>query len=217
MHFLRLATAALLACASLVAAAPAKKHPKCPHYCKGTTNSSMSDAYVCGDPRLGPTQLPTKMPLSVFVTGYHRLGGLCPGEFLANWTDPKTSSYNYPPDNGFQLDTGGNPIMGNMTLTPGMLIDRFGSYYGSFLAPYGSPYDQRALPPSNLDTPAGDPTYPYNYHVYKVLMPFDVFVGPIAAWFGQPGQGTQYELINVNVMTLQSGGYLKELPKDEYP
>jgi hypothetical protein len=37
------------------------------------------------------------------------------------------------------------------------LMDRFGSEYGSFVSPAGAPYMQRALPPSNLDTPTTDP------------------------------------------------------------
>ena len=62
----------------------------------------------------------------------------------------------------------------------GMKLDRFGSEYGSFLSPAGAPYSQRALPPSNLDTPTSDPSYPYNYHVYEVAKPFVVLSGPIA-------------------------------------
>lgn len=61
-----------------------------------------------------------------------------------------------------------------------MRLDRFGSEYGSFLAPAGAPYSQRALPPSNLDTPAGNTSYPYNYHVYEVVQAFTVLSGPIA-------------------------------------
>jgi hypothetical protein len=37
-------------------------------------------------------------------------------------------------------------------------------------------------------------SYPFGYHVYRVLTPFNVTSGPIAAWFGQPGQGVQYHL-----------------------
>jgi Tuberculosis necrotizing toxin len=104
----------------------------------------------------------------------------------------------------------GVPIDGNQTLTVGTRLDRFGSVYGSFLSPYGAPYNQRALPPSNLDTPQSDPQYPYNYHVYEVAKEFDVLSGPIAGWFGQPGQGTQYKTYS-NVKTLISGGYMKEV------
>ena len=57
---------------------------------------------------------------------------------------------------------------GRQELPVGLLIDRFGSEYGKFLAPADSPYSQRSLPPQNLDTLETKPTYPYNYHVYKV-------------------------------------------------
>jgi hypothetical protein len=52
--------------------------------------------------------------------------------------------------------------------------------------------------------------YPYNYHVYRVLQPFNVVSGPIAAWFGQPGQGVQYEL-STNILGLISGGFIQEV------
>jgi hypothetical protein len=122
--------------------------------------------------------LPTKLPLSSEVYAYDRLGGLCPEEFLKKWYN--VTGYIYPPQNGFQLNTANNPIEGNQTLAVGMKLDRFGSEYGSFLSPAGAPYSQRALPPSNLDTPAADPSYPYNYHVYEVAQAFDVLSGPIA-------------------------------------
>lgn len=37
---------------------------------------------------------------------------------------------------------------------------------------------------------------------------FTVTSGPIAPWFGQPGQGVQYKL-NDNIMTLLEGGYIE--------
>jgi len=134
-------------------------HTSCPDYCAGTLNNqSLAHTYVCGDTRLGPTRLPTRLPLGDLVNTYDRFGGLCPGQFLAKWYSNATNSYIYPPDNGFQLNTLGVPIQGVITLQVGFLIDRFGSEYGSYVSPALAPYMQRALPPSNLDTPAGDPT-----------------------------------------------------------
>ncbi|KZP11315.1 hypothetical protein FIBSPDRAFT_819638 [Athelia psychrophila] len=181
-------------------------------YCAGTNNTK-GNHYLCGDARLGPTKLPTKLPLSSEIYGYDRLGGLCPGEFLKKWYNATGGSYIYPEQNGFQLNTGNAPIDGNQTLAVGARIDRFGSEYGNFLSPAGAPYNQRALPPSNLDAPTTGPSYPYNYHVYEVIKEFDVLSGPIAPWFGQPGQGTQYEAYT-NVMTLISQGYLKAVTLD---
>ena len=103
--------------------------------CTGTNDTGPSgSAYVCNDPRLGPLQLPTVFPLLSFVSDYDRFGGHTPGDFLAKWTDPETGFYNYPPENGFQLDVDKKPIKGNMVLLPGTEVDRFGSEYGRYLS-----------------------------------------------------------------------------------
>lgn len=53
---------------------------------------------------------------------------------------------------------------------------------------------------------------PYGYHLYSVAIEFDVEAGPIAPWFEQPGQGTQYELPNdQTVKQLVDLGYLVAL------
>ena len=107
---------------------------------------------------------------------------------MEKWWNTTANSYNYPPEptNGFQLDTAGKPIQGTQTLTVGLRLDRFGSEYGPFLAPAGAPYNERSIPPSNLDTPPSKPTYPYNYHVYEVTKEFDVTSGPIAGMYTCP-------------------------------
>ncbi|OQV25488.1 hypothetical protein BV898_00429 [Hypsibius exemplaris] len=174
-------------------------------HCAGTNH--VDPKFLCGDPRLGPIQLPTRMSLGSLVHTYDRLGGVCPGEFLRRWFNTTTNSYNYPPQDGFQLDTANNPILGTQRLLAGMKVDRFGSEYGYFLAAAGAPYNQRAIPPSNLATPGDDTSYPFNYHVYEVLSPFDVQSGPIAGWFEQPGQGVQY-FTSKNIRTLIAEGFL---------
>ncbi|KAF8858708.1 hypothetical protein BDZ45DRAFT_651075 [Acephala macrosclerotiorum] len=184
---------------------------QCPDYCAGTLNNqTLIHDYVCGDTRLGPKRLPTKLVLGSELATYDRFGGLCPGDFLSKWYNATTNSYIYPIDNGFQLSTSSAPIEANITLPVGSLLDRFGSEYGSFMSPYGAPYMQRALPPSNLDTPASSPTWPYNYHVYNVTKSLDTLAGPIAPWFGQPGQGVQYNMYT-NVLGLINGGYLSRV------
>jgi hypothetical protein len=131
----------------------------CPNFCGGTAyNASLQHDYVCGDPRLGPKRLPERIPLGDLVNTYDRFGGLCPGQFLAKWFDASTGYYIYPPDNGFQLNNAGATIQGLITLPVGFLLDRFGSEYGTYTSPQGAPYMQRALPPSNLDTPQSKPT-----------------------------------------------------------
>jgi hypothetical protein len=131
---------------------------QCPNYCAGTnTNQSLIHDYVCGDARLGPKRLPTHLPLDSLLDIYDRFGGLCPGQFLAKWFNSTSGYYNYPPVSGFQLNIASAPVEGTITFPVGFLMDRFGSEYGSFVSPAGAPYMQRALPPSNLDTPATDP------------------------------------------------------------
>jgi hypothetical protein len=138
--------------------------PQCPSYCAGTqTNSSLIHTYVCGDTRLGPKRLPTHLPLDSLLETYDRFGGLCPGQFLAKWFNSTSGYYNYPPIDGFQLNTASAPIEGTITFPVGFLIDRFGSEYGSFVSPAGAPYMQRALPPSNLDTDPSDPRSVVNF------------------------------------------------------
>ncbi|KAH8905774.1 hypothetical protein BR93DRAFT_997870 [Coniochaeta sp. PMI_546] len=180
-------------------------------FCNGTDfNATLRQNYTCGDPRLGPGKLPTKLPLDALTDIYDPLGGLCPGEFLAQWFNTTAGHYNYPPADGFALDVGGNPMKSSFILHPGVVVDRFGSEYGVFVAPAAAPYMQRALPPSSLDTPQSNPEFPYNYHVYIVRQSFTVIAGPIAPWYGQPGQGVQYKL-NESVQTLVNAGVLKRV------
>ncbi|CAK7237235.1 hypothetical protein SEUCBS140593_009890 [Sporothrix eucalyptigena] len=183
--------------------------PNFPLYCAGTINNgSLNSTYVCGDSRLGPVVLPSHPPTDSLVEVYDRFGGLCPGQFLATYYDAAAGSWKYPPFDGFQLDTAGKPIATAMTLPAGFLIDRFGSEYGSYASPAAAPFMQRALPPSSLDTPAGNPVYPYNYHLYRVTEAFEVTIGPIASWFGQPGQGVQY-MLSDTILSLIDGGFLE--------
>lgn len=116
------------------------------------------------------------------VLGYHRLAGLSPSQFLATYWNSATSSWIYPPDNGF-LIVHGRPDEAAFVLRPGRQVDRFGSEYGAFLAPVDTLYAERSLPPQSLDD--FDPAYTCNYHDYRVLKPFEVEAGPIAPAFGQ--------------------------------
>jgi len=202
--FIALAVLAISFTSSVVAA------PACGvNYCQGT-NGTDGVKYLCGDSRLGPLILPLGIPLGSIVANYDRLGGLCPSAFIQTWWNATSQSWIYPSQNGFQLDVQNAPIMGQQALEVGQFIDRFGSEYGAFIAPADAPYSQRSLPPSNLDTSPSSPKYPYNYHVYKVIKPFVVASGPIAGWFGQPGQGTQYQT-TVNVLGLISAGSIERV------
>lgn len=145
----------LLASATVISA---ECEPSSALFCQGTAqNQTLNTTYLCGDYRLGPVQLPSHPPSDSLIEVYDRLGGLCPGQFLATYFDSTAGSWKYPDFDGFQLDTAGEPIAEEMTLLAGLLIDRFGSEYGSYTSPASAPYMQRALPPSNLDTPASSP------------------------------------------------------------
>ena len=85
---------------------------------------------------------------------------------------------------------------------------------GTYVSAADAPYSQRALPPSNLDTPAGSYDYPYNYHIYNVVKSFEVEGGPIAPWFGQPGLGAQFYIgATGNILKLLEDGYLERVKK----
>ena len=98
----------------------------------------------------------------------------------------------YPPNNGFLGSSG------PATLVPGARIDRFGSDFGRFAAPEGTPFIQRSLPSSSASAP---------YSTFQVVRPFEVQAGQAAPWFGMPGQGVQYQLPST-VNQLISDGYL---------
>lgn len=155
--------------------------------------------------------LPTGLPLSGIAgsdSTYHRFGGLCPGEFLATWTD-STGAFVYPPYDGYQLETSGKPAVSNLTLPVGTFLDRFGSEYGTYMSPAGAPYAQRSLPPTNLDADPGA-KYPYNYRVYLVTRSLNVQGGIIAGWFEQQGMGVQF-FMPMNVLQLVENGYLSRI------
>ncbi|OAA70294.1 hypothetical protein ISF_02268 [Cordyceps fumosorosea ARSEF 2679] len=185
-----------------------------PCSCKGATPGTDADAaatYLCADARLGPKQLPTKLPLGRLVSGYNRLGrdDVTVEQFLANWTGPD-GKYKYPPQNGFTLDDNGNAINGTMQLEVGTLIDRFGSERGQYVTAASAPYSQRSLPPSSLKTDPRNPDFPNGYHLYKVIRPFTVVGGPIAPWFGQPGLGAQFWTGKVGtILQLITDGYIE--------
>lgn len=175
-----------------------------------------SATYFDGNSLLGPEQLPLFGRVGVQLIGYRRTGGESQAQFLAEYHN--ANGWIYPPDNGYLTTSPGHPIEWVQTLVPGQRIDRYGSVYGSFLAPEGTPYLERSIPPSSLEsTPAAG----CNYHDYQVLKFFRVDEGPIAPWFAQPGGGEQYQLdatlvpgapAQLNVMWLLDNGYLLEVP-----
>ncbi|KAJ6787301.1 hypothetical protein PWT90_07616 [Aphanocladium album] len=181
--------------------------------CKGAspaTDNTSNTAYLCGDARLGPVQLPTKLPLGSFVASYSRLGSeITVDEFLRAWTDAD-GQYRKPPLQGFMRGVDGNSINGTLQLEVGTLLDRFGDEDGEYVLAASAPFSQRSLPPSSLDTDPNAPDFPYGYHLYRVVRPFSVSGGPIAPWYGQPGLGAQFYTGNVgNIKKLLANGYIE--------
>ena len=178
--------------------------------------------YLYDDYRYGPLDLSSVGPVQSMLDGYLQLDGLGQGTFLDCWWHDQIPSvsdpgYWYPKFDGFATFDG-QPLKYKSLLTAGQIVDLFGSGRGQFLAPFGTPYAQRALPPTNLNT--FDDHYPYNYRQYVVEKPFEVEVGPIAPWFGQPGLGTQYFTNNTvapglppnpRIPDLLGAQYLKEI------
>lgn len=153
--------------------------------------------FVQDDKLLGPLVLPHTSPLSEILAGYRRYGGLIPADFLRRYLNPATNFYRFPPDSGFAHADGfsnARVLVTQVKLPIGYKVDRFGGETGAFLAPYGTPFPARALPPSNLNNAPGDP-HLCNYHVYRVIRPFYVDGGPAAPAFQQPGQGEQFHTI----------------------
>jgi hypothetical protein len=156
------------------------------------TRTTCSAADLHNDPRLGPKRLPNAGPLATVLKGYERLAGLSSKKYLATYYDTAGKTWRYPPQGGYQLTPEGVPVKMQLTLFSGQRIDRFGSQFGGYLSPEGTPYGARAIPPQSLDNTTTPATC--NYSRYKVLKDIPVYSGPIAAGLGQPGFGLQYVL-----------------------
>ncbi|GLX01705.1 TNT domain-containing protein [Microtetraspora sp. NBRC 16547] len=182
--------------------------------------------YVQGNPNLGPLYLPRDGWIARILKGYAPLGGLAPMTFIYRYWNDSANGWRYPQDFGFAHAggyTNSRPLNSSEVLPVGTKLDRFGGEGGAFLAPYGTPYVRRSLPPSNLNTFSGDPQHLCNYHAYEVVKAFTVDSGPAASAFQQKGVGTQYHLLSKHlpeapqtsaelpVSWLVDNGYLKRL------
>ncbi|MCT4708599.1 glycohydrolase toxin TNT-related protein [Enterobacteriaceae bacterium H16N7] len=107
--------------------------------------------------------------------------------------------WDWPKNLGFE----GDPI--KTTIPVGTRLDRYGEPNGSFLAPKGTPYEQRALAPGAKAE---------KYYEYEVIKPLPAIQGKIAPAFGEPGGGIQI-LPNmqdrVNVEWLLKNKYIREV------
>lgn len=104
-------------------------------------------------------------------------------------------------------------VINNAQLEQGTVIDRFGSPYGSWMSPDGTPFPERALPPDS----AAKSYYQYVVSDPTKLPPgFHIEQSQVAPWFHQPGGGVQYRIIGPDgkdapVNALLNSGYLKDL------
>ncbi|GAB3154776.1 hypothetical protein GCM10027290_49740 [Micromonospora sonneratiae] len=197
------------------APAPAISQPPCRPETPDAADPTQE--FHAGNPLLGPAKLPIALPVGPLVTDYRRFGALSQEEFVEQYGNAAKDGWVYPPALGFVILPNGRPVKFPYLLQSGSRIDRFGFPGGTFLAPAGTPYARRALPPNSLNTPIQAPLS--NYHVYCVVRPFIVDAGPIAPWFAQPGLGFQYKLEQkylpeagpaLNVTWLLNNGYLVE-------
>jgi hypothetical protein len=181
-----------------------------------TTRTTCSAADYHDDARLGPERLPNAGPLATVLKGYHRLAEMTSKAYLHAYYDTAGKTWRYPPQGGYLLTPDDQPVKFPVTLAPGQRIDRFGSEFGGYLSPEGTPYADRGIPPQSLDNTTTPDTC--NYSRYKVVQPIPVQSGPIAPALGQPGFGVQYVLdasifpsapaTGFNVGYLVANGYL---------
>ncbi|KAE8153217.1 hypothetical protein BDV25DRAFT_38800 [Aspergillus avenaceus] len=178
---------------------------QCTNPCNGVESTNHPSS-LCGNKFLGPAVFtaPSDPDWSDMFAGYDPLAQLCPTSFLKQWTTG--SAYIYPPDDGALLDSAQKPVITEYTLQEGYELDRFGSQYGGYLAPRGTPFAWRSIPPGNLNPHANSTQY--NYWVWRVKVPFNVTGGPIAPWFGQPGFGLQF-YYEAGLGELESQGFIE--------
>jgi hypothetical protein len=98
----------------------------------------------------------------------------------------------YPPASGFVS-------VSIVKLKTNTKLDRYGSLWGTFVAPQGASFGSRALPASSKNS---------IYYQFKVIKEIpNVKAGKAIPWFGEPGMGTQYQF-NDNIKTLIANKYL---------
>lgn len=124
----------------------------------------------------------------IYDPDFDRWAGKGQQQFYDEWYDAEAGTWKYPSkENGAKYDDGfAEPPRPN-TLKVGDTIDRLGGARGgNFAAPDGTPFGERALPPSDVAR---------EYHQYRLLKPLpdSVTEGKIQGWFDQPGGGIQYK------------------------
>lgn len=114
--------------------------------------------------------------------------------------DQITGAIHWPANNGF-AETAYDEI-----LDAGTWIDRFGSDYGYYVSPAGTPYSMRSCAPGTEDRA---------YSIFVVKKSTDVQAGLIVSWFDEEGGGYQY-LLPTSVMNLINSGNIRRVEQWEF-
>lgn len=145
-------------------------------------------------------------PLAV-VRGWNPTGGMAWDDFASQFGTPTSRSY--PLNDGFPLGYEPQPAR----LPEGAIIDRFGSEFGRYLAPDGTPFADRALAPESVGGAYS------RYMVTGQPLPpgWQVVEGPVQPYYGQtPSPGSlQYMILGPDgveptVKELVDRGFLDE-------
>lgn len=113
----------------------------------------------------------------------------------AEYYEQDTGEIIWPENGGFEGE------IEEIILEKGVLIDRYGSDYGTYVCPCGISYEERSCAPGTKEKP---------YSVFTVEKAFAVQAGEIAPWFDEPGGGEQY-ILPESVMTMIEDGYLSRV------
>lgn len=114
------------------------------------------------------------------------------GLSFAKGMNPLNGKMLWPENNGF------TDIPQQSMLTPGDMIDQYGSESGRFASLHGTSFDARSLPPNSSLEPL---------NIYKVAQPIPVLEGTASPsfWFNSSGEGTQYRFNNSIDYYIQNG------------
>ncbi|HEY4021618.1 MAG TPA: TNT domain-containing protein [Pseudonocardiaceae bacterium] len=114
-------------------------------------------------------------------------------------TEDEAAEYAWPPGQSFP--EGGCDHGEAVRLSPGTILDRFGTNEGRVFSAPGTSFAARSLPPAGLAA---------GYHRYEVLRDLPMWWALSTAWFGQPGGGVRYRAV-YPAADLVASGFLKEI------
>ena len=123
------------------------------------------------------------------------------GDCYFRGINPWNGNYFMVPNDGFDPAYGIN----EMTLDPGTVVDRYGKPSGVYVAPEGTPFEQRTLTLEKMNYPY------YKYIVTKPIPNVQYGIAAPSFWIGAPGGGVQYKL-PYPIDYLINAGYLQIVP-----